>query len=436
VALDATLSGNLAGKELWQQVGVMAGTASPVMLDGRLYVLDDFSKLYIFDAKTGKQIATKKLDTTQRATPLVSEGKLYICTGGGKWFVLMPTPSGVQVVTQFRIPNEACDASPIASHGRIYVSTSDNMYCLGNAEQQPQADPLPPWPEEEPGDQTIAQVQVVPCDVTLSPGQKQTFRARAFNSKGQLVTEISTPAAFTLDGPGTISTVGAYEAPADDVHQCGLVTCKLGDVTGTARIRVVPPLPWKFDFNTDEAVPLTWLGGRVRWEIREQDGEKFIAKKTVLPTPKDPKNKLGTRSFIWMGPSDLANYTIQADVLLKEEGGKMPDAGIIASGYQLTIRSRAQQLKLDTWTSNDYRTFTQAPFVPKPDTWYTLKLSAEPGKDQATVRGKIWPRGEKEPEKWTLEMVDRMPNLNGTPAVFGNSPDAEIYLDNLQVTAN
>ena len=74
-------------------------------------------------------------------------------------------------------------------------------------------------------------------------------------------------------------------------------------------------------------MPLTWLGGRVRWEVREKDGEKFIAKKTVLPTPKDPNNKLGTRSFIWMGPTDLANYTIQADVLLKEDGGKMPDVG-------------------------------------------------------------------------------------------------------------
>ena len=117
----------------------------------------------------------------------------------------------------------------------------------------------------------------------------------------------------------------------------------MGEVAGTARVRIVPPLPWKFDFNTDKTVPLTWMGGRVRWEVREKDGEKFIAKKTVLPTPKDPNNKLGTRSFIWMGPTDLANYTIQADVLLKEEGGKMPDVGVIASGYQLTIRSHEPQ---------------------------------------------------------------------------------------------
>jgi hypothetical protein len=212
----------------------------------------------------------------------------------------------------------------------------------------------------------------------------------------------------------------------------------VGDVAGTARIRIIPPLPWKFDFNDDKAVPLTWLGGRVRWEVREKDGEKFIAKKTLLPTPKNPNNKLGTRSFIWMGPTDLANYTIQADVLLTEEGGKMPDVGVINSGYQLTIRSKAgdKGLRLDTWSSNDYRMHAEGPFVPKPHTWYTLKLSTTPGDRQATVRGKVWPRDEQEPGEWTLEFVDTSPNLHGTPAIFGNSPDAEIYLDNLQVIPN
>ena len=48
----------------------------------------------------------------------------------------------------------------------------------------------------------------------------------------------------------------------------------------------------------------------------------------------------------------------------------------------------------------------------------------------------MWPRGEKEPDKWTLEIVDKSPNLHGTPAIYGNSGDAEIYLDNLKVTAN
>jgi hypothetical protein len=114
----------------------------------------------------------------------------------------------------------------------------------------------------------------------------------------------------------------------------------------------------------------------------------------------------------------------------------MSDVGLVASGYQLTIRSVSGKLKLDSWTSNDYRTFAEAALRPKADAWYTMKLRVEPQENQATVRGKIWLRDEPEPDSWTIELVDRTPNLQGTPGVFGNSPDAEIYLDNLHVTGN
>ena len=94
------------------------------MLDGRLYVVDDSAKLYVFDAKTGKQIATKKLGThacaARRSWPTA---RFTICTGGGQWYVLKPTDErrrGRQSVAASR--TKTCDASPIVSHGRIYVA--------------------------------------------------------------------------------------------------------------------------------------------------------------------------------------------------------------------------------------------------------------------------------------------------------------------------
>ncbi len=215
----------------------------------------------------------------------------------------------------------------------------------------------------------------------------------------------------------------------------------MGDVVGTARVRIIPPLPWKFDFDHVSDVPLTWLGGRIRWAVRGHEGDKYIAKKTVLPTPKDPNNKLGTRSYLWMGPTRLSNYTIQADVLLKElkvENGdnKMPEVGLIDSGYELRIRPAHNVLVVNSWVASDYRQNQQVAFRPQADKWYTLKLSVVPEGDKATVQGKIWPRGQKEPANWTVEMVDTRPLLHGTPGIYGFSPDAEIYLDNLQVTPN
>jgi len=443
VALDGTKTGDQTDKELWRKFEVLAPFSSPVMLNDTLYVIDDSAKLTGFNAKTGAVVSRKKLGSVMRGTgdasptPLVADGKLYAITGDGQWYVLKPKGKDFQTLAKLRITGEAVNASPIVSYGRIYVTTMDHMYCLGSADQKPSADPIPTWPAETPGDQKVAQVQVVPFDIVLAPGKKQEYKVRVFNAKGQPLPEsLAKGATFAVDGPGKIGSGGTYTAPSENEHQVALVTCKVGDVAGTARVRVIPPLPWSFDFNKDKAIPLTWLGGRVRWEVREADGEKFIAKKSVLPTPKDPKNKLGTRSFTWFGPTDLANYTVQADVLVQEENDKMPDAGVIASGYELTIRPTNHKLRLDSWASNNYRSHGEVAFEPKPNKWYTLKLSVAPDGEKSTIRGKIWARGEKEPEKWSLEVVDNSPNLHGTPGFFGNSGDGEIHVDNLKVTAN
>jgi outer membrane protein assembly factor BamB len=438
VAVDAKQTGNLSGKELWRQFEVMAGKSSPIMVNGRLYVIDDRAKLYVYDAKSGEQVAFKKLGTSSRSTPLYADGKIYYSDNGGRWFILKPTEDGVEIVHRLRLPDVDVDGSPIVSHGRIYVPTSAALYCIGNAEQKPSADPLPPAPKEDvsSGSGEVAHVQAVPYDVILAPGKKQSFRFRVFDARGREINELSSGIEYSLDGPGTLSHGGEYQAPTENQHQCALITCKVNNAVGTARVRIVPPLPWKWDFNSDKDVPLTWIGGRVRYVIREADGERFIAKRSVLPTPRNPDNKLGTRSMMFMGPIDLANYTIQGDVKLPEENGKISDVGLINSGYFMTVRGESKKLRIDSWPSHDFRTHQMIDADIVPNEWYTMKLSVEPAGSTAFVRGKLWKRGESEPENWTVEMVDEAPNLNGSPGLYGHASDAEIYLDNLQVTPN
>jgi outer membrane protein assembly factor BamB len=441
VALDGRKSGDLTGTELWQELQVMAGKSSPVILDDRVYFVDDRGKLFIYNAKTGEFIARKALGTSMRSTPLVADGKLYILTMEGRWYILKPTDDGVEVVHQLRLPEDQSDGSPAVSHGRIFIPTSRALYCIADASKQPEADPLPtPVEETTPGGAAgPAQIQVVPYDTLLSPGEDQSYHVRLFDARGRELKAKLTPDAlkFSVDGPGTMTSDGTYTAPKDNKPGTALVTCKFGELTGTARVRITPPLPWKFDFN-DGDVPLTWIGGRVRFEPREANGEKFIAKKTKLPTPKDPNNKLGTRSFVWMGPTDLSNYTIQGDVLLKkdEASGKISDVGLIDGRYQLTIRGLSKKLRLDSWTTSDYRKHTAVDFEPVPDTWYTMKLRVEPSEKEAKVLGKIWKRGEAEPKDWTVQMVDQSPNHHGTPGLYGNCPEAEIFVDNVIVTSN
>lgn len=448
VALDGTMSGDLTGKEKWQAFEVMAGKASPVVVDGKLWVVDDRSKLWVFDPETGETLVKRKAvgkDKVMRSTPLVADGKVYMPTNNGHWQVVEPTDTkkGFKVLDRMRLPKHACDGSPIAVDGRVYFPTSSALYCLGNPEAPPQEDRshLPPAPTFEDTmhpDKEPAHLQVIPYDALLAPGDSVEFRVAIYDARGRLLkTVYGKDANLSVTGSGEMADA-VFTAPTDASHECSLITCKIGELTGTARVRIVPPLPWSFDFNTEPKVPLTWVGGRVRWVVREVDGEKIAVKRDVLPTPRDPGNKLGTRSRMWMGPIDMTDYTVQTDFALQrnEDTKKMPDLGLINSRYTMTVRSSNKELRIYSWSPHDYRTYASVPFDPEPGKWYTMKFHVDPQGETALVRGKLWVKGEAEPSDWTVEMVDESPNLTGSPGLYGNAQEAEVYIDNLTVVAN
>ena len=82
----------------------MAPFSSPVMLNDRVYVIDDSAKMTAFDAKTGEVVAKKKLGSVMRGTgdesptPFVADGKIYAITGDGQWYVLKPTENEIKVL--------------------------------------------------------------------------------------------------------------------------------------------------------------------------------------------------------------------------------------------------------------------------------------------------------------------------------------------------
>jgi len=207
------------------------------------------------------------------------------------------------------------------------------------------------------------------------------------------------------------------------------VTAKVGDLTGKARIRTVPKLPWKFDFEGLKDAPVTWVGARYRHVMRQVDGSTAMVKITTIP--------LGTRSRLSMGPSDLHDYTVQTD-FKAADGLKLADVGVIAQGYTLEVSGDNKWLKLMSWIAHDKRTQKEIPFKLEPNVWYTLKLRAANANDKAVLQGKIWKRDDKEPAAWSIEMTDPMPNKTGAPGLFGNAvpPSGEIAIDNVIVRAN
>jgi outer membrane protein assembly factor BamB len=424
--------------QVWRFPDFMIGKSSPLLVDDRLYMIDDGAGLFIFDPQTGQPLfgknnrAVMKLGSIMRASPLYADGRIYACEMNGRWWILEPTDKGVKAVHKLRLDGEEGHGSAIVSHGRIYVPTTEHLYCLGTADHEPQATERPAEPEESPvsDDPRPAHVQVVPADALLSPGEQRQFTALVFNSRGQQLRKArEDEVEFAIEGDGEIDPLtGWYAAGSTPEHRAVLVKVTVGDLTGYARIRVVPPLPWKFDFS-DKQVPITWVGARYRHQVRELDGEQVMVKVTTIPK--------GTRSQAWMGQIDLHDYTIQADIRGAVKNDQLPDIGLQAQRYTLDLMGNSQQLQLRSWAPEIARRRTATvPLAWKPDTWYTMKLRAANEGDTAVLQGKVWVRGEEEPEEWNIELVDESPNRTGSPGLFGNASNAEIYIDNLTVVSN
>jgi hypothetical protein len=235
-------------------------------------------------------------------------------------------------------------------------------------------------------------------------------------------------ATYSVEGPGQIADSGEYTAPADAGHVASFITAKSGDLTSRARLRVIPGLPWKFDFEGLKEAPITWVGARYRHVMRQVDGSNAMVKISTIP--------LGTRSRLSMGPSDLSDYTVQADFKAAVDNNKLPDVGVIAQGYTLEVSGENHWIKLMSWIAHDKRSQKELKFDLEPNVWYTLKLRAANEDGKAVLLGKVWKRDSEEPTEWTIELRDPAPNKTGAPGMFGNATNAELFIDNVSVTSN
>jgi outer membrane protein assembly factor BamB len=504
-AFKAVGAGDITESNLiWQRKGVMDGRSMPVVLDDRVYFVDDGAKVFVFDKRTGEPVGKpqKLLGTIVRASPLVAGGRLYVCSTGG-WHVLEPTKDGLKFVNRMRLAEEdEVSASPIAWNGRIYLTTGARLLCLGDTAGGAAGGAASAATSTEAGP-TLAQqvaaatagpageaawVQVVPAEAQIAAGASLPLKARLFDASGRFIRESS--ATFTTTA-GTVAADGRYTAPAGG-HAAAIVTAKVGDLEGRARIRSMPPLPWTFDFE-DIALepnpkggpprgepPLPWIGMRHRHVVRTVDGSKCLVKVTTIPK--------GTRSQGWIGPIDLAGYSITADFRAQETGverpgtpaaaqpatvqpatvqpatvqqaavqqakaasdadafakafggaaalekARMPDMGLIAQRYTLDLMGASQQLQVRSWPPQVATHFSKTiPFAWEAGRWYTMKFEARPQGSTAVLRGKVWPRGQPEPQAWTIEAAHEQGNLQGSPGFFGNSKDSEISIDNVVV---
>jgi outer membrane protein assembly factor BamB len=439
-AFDATAKGELGPQHIkWSVKEFMAGFSSPVLDGDRLYQVDNGANLVAFDVNTGRELWRQHLGTIQKASAVFADGKIYVGTENGKFFILRPRPDRCEVLSEVELPiskqglfsqqvPEPVVAGAAVARGRVYFVSSDTLYAIG-----PKQTKDGPWkpvkPVLEPGQGEPAWVQVSPTEMVLKPGDTVAMRVRLFDAQGRFLRE-EKAASWALEGlKGSVRDGRLVIAP-DKAGQAGLIKATVAGLSGEARARVIPPLPWEETFESYAAgsVPPHWVSATTgRFQVTDLDGQKVLEKV--------PNETLFKRMRVFMGPSDWSNYTVEADIRLNERRRQIGDAGIVAQRYTLVAFGNSGKLEMNSWQPETTRAVS-APFPMKANVWYRLKLRVENAANgQTRILGKAWPRDQSEPDRWLIDRVDPIPNRQGSPGIFADAQFGA-YFDNLKVYPN
>jgi outer membrane protein assembly factor BamB len=439
-ALDGSQTGDIKTTK-WAVKGDQFGFSSPVIDGTRVYQIENGSRLKAFDLESGRELWRQPLGTVQKAPLVMADGKLYVGTESGKFFIVRPHADRAEILSEVELPKSLDDNAgqsvnipePVfggaaISRGRIFFVSTGGVYAIGPKAAKATTGVAVPLSVEK-GDGAPAVVQVSPTELVLKPGQTVKLRARLFDAKGRFLRE-EPAAVWSLQGlKGTVAD-GSFTVQSDPAEQAGTIKATVGAISGEARARVARPMPWAetFDSYADGAVPAGWVNAVAgKFSITTLDGQKVLTKA--------PDNTIFKRIRAFIGPVDWSNYTFDADVRGTTRRRQMTDIGITAQRYSLVLYGNSQQLKIEPWEPETTRS-TVVPFTWKADTWYHLKLRVENTADgKVRARGKAWEAGQPEPAAWMIEKIDPIGNRNGAPGFF---VDAEFgaYLDNLKLAAN
>ena len=451
--------------QLWA-ADVSTSTSSPILVGDMVYVVAEKGDLCAVDANTGAIKWKLKLGIEQRnSCPFYADGKLYVpmlddpagkgtgdgTEAGAKGALYIIKPGDQPEILQHTELEGRCFGTPVAYNGKLYLQTTKHLYCWGKGGNSAGL-PAAPKADEAPKVGAAKALQIIPSEVTLRPDQNAAFRARSIDSNGFVVEEVADMKSFkwvsfvpptarvksTMNG--TFNPDGKLVADPAPKPSAGAFQASLGDAKGYIRGRVLPYLPLNQDFeaisltetNLAEGAafaypPLPWIGARFKFEVREKDGTKCLTK-TI-------DNKFFQRATVFLGTADAKNYTIEADVMSDGNRRKMSEVGIINQRYAIVLKGNDQKLEV---SSNFERLREAVDFKWQPQTWYHLKSRVDLAADGVgVVRAKAWKRGDPEPEAWTIEVKHQTAHQEGSPGLFGFSPqDMRVYIDNIKVNSN
>jgi outer membrane protein assembly factor BamB len=111
---------------VWKAKKQMASTPSPLVVGGELYVISDKGIFTCVDLKTGEEIFSERIGGNFSASPLTSDGKIYLFGEDGLGYVMQPGRS-YQLLSENHLDGRIL-ATPAIVNRALFVRTDRALY--------------------------------------------------------------------------------------------------------------------------------------------------------------------------------------------------------------------------------------------------------------------------------------------------------------------
>lgn len=134
MAIRLGREGDLTGTDaiVWQNQRGNSYTASPVLHDGKLYVVTDNGMLSCFDAKTGQpyyHLQRLPKPYSFKASPVGANGKLYLASENED-VIVVRMGEKFEVLATNTLKDQIFIATPAILEGEIYLRGQNTLFCI------------------------------------------------------------------------------------------------------------------------------------------------------------------------------------------------------------------------------------------------------------------------------------------------------------------
>ena len=285
------------------------------MDDERLYTVDNSAIVGAFDLKTGTQLWDAELGTLQKGSPVLADGKLYVGTENGKFYILQPSATGRRGARRGRARH--APSRPRRSSRR---RSSPTAACMSRrwTPSTRSASGVPATARNRSGGRDrrdprrrSPHVAGVPVRVAARARRQADLHACAVRCQGQTSFARSRRRAATW----TRRSAGGHGRCRRHLRRRRRQLGRLRQGDGRRRDRAgarARDRAAAVDASTSRTRapkrrPSWWVGAPAKVFQRTVEGVG-----NVLVRPRD--DTVGRRAKVLMGPADWSGYTIEADV--------------------------------------------------------------------------------------------------------------------------